>query len=51
MFLVCFNLIILKVWKSENVSGMSVAKCRGSWIVGRGRGSWVWIVGRGCGCG
>ena len=20
----------------------SVAKCRGSWVVGRGRGSWVW---------
>ena len=31
----------------------SVAKCRGSWVVGRGRGSWVWFVGvvRGCGCG
>ena len=36
----------------------SVAKCRGSWVVGRGRGSWVWVVGvdrgswvvgRGCG--
>ena len=24
---------------------MSVAKCRGSWVVGRGRGSWVWVVG------
>ena len=23
----------------------SVAKCRGSWVVGRGRGSWVWVVG------
>ena len=20
-----------------------VAKCRGSWVVGRGRGSWVWV--------
>ena len=20
-----------------------------SWVVGRGRGSWVWVVGRGCG--
>ena len=30
---------------------MSVAKCRGSWVVGRGRGSWVWFAGRGCGCG
>ena len=29
----------------------SVAKCRGSWVVGRGRGSRVWVVGRGCGCG
>ena len=29
------------------VSIGSVAKCRGSWVVGRGRGSWV--VGRGCG--
>ena len=26
---------------------MSVAKCRGSWVVGRGRGSWVWFVGVG----
>ena len=25
----------------------SVAKCRGSWVVGRG--SWVEVVGRGCG--
>ena len=26
----------------------SVAKCRGSWVVGRGRGSWVWgsVVGK-----
>ena len=26
----------------------SVAKCRGSWVVGRGRRSWVWVsvVGR-----
>ena len=23
--------------------GASVAKCRGSWVVGRGRGSWVWV--------
>ena len=22
---------------------LSVAKCRGSWVVGRGRGSWVWV--------
>ena len=29
----------------------SVAKCRGSWVVGRGRGSWVWVVGLGCGYG
>ena len=21
----------------------SVAKCRGSWVEGRGRGSWVWV--------
>ena len=25
----------------------SVAKCRGSWVVGRGRGSWVVGVGVG----
>ena len=25
------------------MSGTSVAKCRGSWVVGRGRGSWVWV--------
>ena len=27
---------------------MSVAKCRGSWVVDRGRGSWVWgsVVGK-----
>ena len=30
---------------------MSVAKCRGSWVVGRGRGSWVWFVGVGVGVG
>ena len=29
--------------------GKSVAKCRGSWVVGRGRGSWVWVVGVGVG--
>ena len=22
---------------------MSVAKCRESWVVGRGRGPWVWV--------
>ena len=22
---------------------LSVAKCRGSWVVGRGLGSWVWV--------
>ena len=27
----------------------SVAKCRGSWVVGRGRGSWVWVVSVGVG--
>ena len=26
-----------------NVQRASVAKCRGSWVVGRGRGSWVWV--------
>ena len=30
---------------------LSVAKCRGSWVVGRGRGSWVWGVGVGVGVG
>ena len=25
------------------VVSASVAKCRGSWVVGRGRGSWVWV--------
>ena len=29
----------------------SGAKCRGSWVVGRGRGSWVWFVGVGVGVG
>ena len=28
---------------------LSVAKCRGSWVVGRGRGSWVWVVSVGVG--
>ena len=31
---------------TRNVYGLllwSVAKCRGSWVVGRGRGSWVWV--------
>ena len=27
----------------NNYSETSVAKCRGSWVVGRGRGSWVWV--------
>ena len=27
----------------------SVAKCRGSWVVGGGHGSWVWVVGVGVG--
>ena len=27
------------------VFSSSVAKCCGSWVVGRGRGSWVWVVG------
>ena len=27
----------------------SVAKCRRSWVVGGGRGSWVWVVGVGVG--
>ena len=22
----------------------SVAKCRGSWVVGRGLGSWAWVI-------
>ena len=29
----------------------SVAKSRGSWVVGRGCGSWVWVVGVGVGVG
>ena len=32
-------------------SRRSVAKCRWSWVVGRGRGSLVWVAGCGCGCG
>ena len=31
-----------KPWPFEPVK-VSVAKCRGSWVVGRGRGSWVWV--------
>ena len=27
----------------EKYPAKSVAKCRGSWVVGRGRGSWVWV--------
>ena len=34
--------------KGGNTFG-SVAKCRGSWVVGRGRGSWVWVMGVGVG--
>ena len=30
---------------TENQLTKSVAKCRGSWVVGRGRGPWVWVVG------
>ena len=34
------NTFTLKLFKSMR---MSVAKCRGSWVVGKGRGSWVWV--------
>ena len=27
----------------ETALQKSVAKCRGSWVVGKGRGSWVWV--------
>ena len=30
-------------WQNSYMIDASVAKCRGSWIVGRGRGSWVWV--------
>ena len=30
---------------------MSWVVGRGSWVVGRGRGSWVWVVGVGVGVG
>ena len=36
---------ILRVVSHFNLSVLSVAKCRGSWVVGRGRGSWVVGVG------
>ena len=39
----------MKVRRDMNMFQMSVAKCRGSWVVGRGRGSWVWVVGVGVG--
>ena len=39
------------VCKQNKQKNMSVAKCRGSWVVGKGRGSWVWVVGMGRGCG
>ena len=48
---------LLRTWNTSRhfltiESSGSVAKCRGSWVVGRGRGSWVvgrgsWVVGRG----
>ena len=40
-----------KIFACKGLFTRSVAKCRGSWVVGRGHGSWVWVVGRGCGCG
>ena len=38
-------------WKFSGVHGFrrSVGKCRGSWVVGRGRGSCVLVVGVGGG--
>ena len=38
-------------WWIFNPPPPSVAKCRGSWVVGRGRGSWVWVVDVGVGVG
>ena len=38
-----------EITKPQTATVMSVAKCRGSWVVGRGRGSWVWVVGVGVG--
>ena len=32
----------LKIY-SRDAMAKSVTKCRGSWVVGRGRGSWVWV--------
>ena len=29
--------------KSHRGIYQGVAKCRGSWVVSRGRGSWVWV--------
>ena len=33
----------LNVVMAKEDKVLSVAKCRGSWVVGRGRGSWVWV--------
>ena len=37
------------MWKLVDQMQTSVAKCRGSWVVGRGRGSWVRVLGVGVG--
>ena len=37
------NTQFLRYFKTADGFPGSVAKCRGSWVVGRGRGSWVWV--------
>ena len=39
----------MPVVRTDGRSFVSVAKCRGSWVVCRGRGSWVWVMGVGVG--
>ena len=45
----CHEVVIKTIQVAKSIKMKSVAKCRGSWVVGRGRGSWVWVVGVGVG--
>ena len=44
-FYVSCHRVKIQLGKQPTVSElyMNEAKCRGSWVMGRGRGSWVWV--------
>ena len=40
------SILITRHYPDLGSDSESVAKCRGSWVVGRGRGLWVWVWAR-----